>query len=80
MSSNLFSFFPPFTKINHSSFQEESCRNKFSKIQIGKIMSEKKNPKMIQIHAFKKKEKEGGTTKNFGFCNCRMQLQICAVA
>ncbi len=43
-------------------------------------MSEKKNPKMIQIHAFKKKEKEGGTTKIFGFCNCRMQLQICAVA
>jgi hypothetical protein len=60
LSSNLFSLFSPSIKINQSSLAKENYRNKFSKIQIGKIMFEKKNPKMIQIQAFKKKKKEGG--------------------
>jgi len=34
LSSNLFFFFPPSTKTNHSSPPKESCKNKFSTIQI----------------------------------------------
>jgi hypothetical protein len=34
LSSNLFSLFPPSTKINHFFPPKESCKNKFSKIQI----------------------------------------------
>ncbi len=38
LSSNLFSLFPPSIKINHSYPFKESCKNKFSKIQIWKYV------------------------------------------
>jgi hypothetical protein len=57
LSSNLFSLFPPSTKNNHSSPPKKSYKNKFSKIQIENYV-QKKKPKIIQICAFKEKEKE----------------------
>jgi len=44
LSSNLFSFLPPFTKTNHSSPSKESCSYKFPKIQ-KKNYVQKKKPK-----------------------------------
>jgi hypothetical protein len=59
----LFSFFPPSTKTNHYSPLKESCKIKFSKVQIENHILKKNQ--MIKICAFKEKEgrKQGKTPK-----------------
>jgi hypothetical protein len=61
--SILLSFFLPSTKTNHSSLTQKGCENKYCQDLNKKLSSEKKEPQMIQICPFKKKEKEGGEGK-----------------
>ncbi len=57
LSSNLFSFFPPSTKTDHSSPPKESCRNKFSKIQIEHYVW-KREPKSSKFTPFKRRRRK----------------------
>jgi hypothetical protein len=62
-SSNLFSFFPPSTKTNHSSPPKESYRNKYFQDLNRKLCLE--NRALNDPNSpFKEKEKEGGERRS----------------
>jgi hypothetical protein len=61
----------PFSKTNHSSPPKEGHRNKYSQYSNQKLCPKKRKPLMIQIHPFKKKEKEGGEGRFSSVANGR---------
>jgi len=60
---NLLSFFPPYTKINHSSPPNESCVNKYSQDLNQKLCPKEKASNDLNL-SFKDNEKEGNERRS----------------